>query len=364
MVDLQAQLRVIRPEIDQALGRVLDHAGFIGGREVRDFESAFAQYCGVDYGIGVASGTAALQLALEAADIGIGDEVITTPFTFFATAEAIVQAGATPVFADVDRETLNIDPLRVAEKVTARTKAIIPVHLFGRPADMGAIKKIADENGLLIIEDAAQAHGAVYMGEKAGAIGDIGCFSFYPSKNMGAFGDAGIVVCKDAELADRVRSLSNHGRSGRYVHSEVGWGHRLDAMQAAILGVKLNYVDRWNDGRREAAGRYDELFSGQSGVVPLPPPPGGVEHVYHAYVIKVADRDGLVADLAEHGVQTLIYYPTPLHMQPALERYGWRSGEFPESEAAANKVLSLPIYPEITGVQQQTVVDTVLSFYG
>ena len=229
---------------------------------------------------------------------------------------------------------------------------------------MDAIKKVASDHDLLIIEDSAQAHGAMYKNEKAGSIGDAGCFSFYPSKNLGAYGDAGMVVCSSAELADRIRSLANHGRSGRYVHSEVGWGYRLDALQAAILGVKLHYIDRWNDARRVAAGRYDDFFADQSDVVPLTPATDGIKHVNQAYVIRTANRDSLAAHLGERGVQTNIYYPTPLHLQPAFEKYGWQTGDFPESEAAASEVLSLPIYPEITTEQQERVVDAVLSFRG
>ena len=364
LVDLKAQMSSIKPEIDEAIQRVLSHTGFIGGKEVSDFELAFAEFCGVDYAVGVASGTAALQLVLEAADIGDGDEVITTPFTFFATGEAIAQAGATPVLVDIDSSTLNIDPAKIEEKITSRTKAIIPVHLYGRPAEMDAIRKIADENSLLVIEDSAQAHGASYKGQTAGSMGDAGCFSFYPSKNMGAYGDAGIVVCKNAELADRIRRLSNHGRSGKYEHSEIGWGYRLDALQAAILGVKLKYIDQWNEARRVAAARYDKLLSDQSNVVPIAAPVDGVEHVYHVYAVRSADRDALAVHLGEYGVQTVIHYPIPQHLQPAFAKYGWEVGDYPESESASDEVLSLPLYPEISQEQQERVVDAVLSFGG
>jgi dTDP-4-amino-4,6-dideoxygalactose transaminase len=364
LVDLKAQLRTIKPEIDEAVQRVLAHTGFIGGKEVSDFESAFADFCDSEFAVGVASGTAALQLVLESADIGVGDEVITTPFTFFATGEAIAQSGATPVLVDIDKSTLNIDPTLIAEKINSRTKAIMPVHLYGRPAEMDAIRKIADENSLLVIEDSAQAHGASYMGQRAGSMGDAACFSFYPSKNLGAYGDAGIVVCKNAELADKVRSLSNHGRSGKYEHSDIGWGYRLDALQAAILGVKLKYINGWNEARRVAAARYDDMLSVQSNVVPIAAPMDGVEHVYHVYAVRTANRDALAVHLGEHGVQTVVHYPIPQHLQPAFSKYGWKTGDYPESESAADEVLSIPLYPEITEDQQKRVVDTVLSFRG
>ncbi|HIQ06556.1 MAG TPA: DegT/DnrJ/EryC1/StrS family aminotransferase, partial [Anaerolineae bacterium] len=344
-------------EIDAAIQRVLDHTGFIMGKEVADFEKAFANYCQTEYAVGVASGTAALHLALLACGVGPGDEVITTPFTFFATGEAISQTGAKPVFVDIDPVTYNIDPSRIEAAITPRTKAIIPVHLYGQPADMDPILEIAQEHGVKVIEDAAQAHGAEYHGRRAGSIGDLACFSFYPSKNLGCYGDGGAVVGSDVALIEQVRLLRDHGRTSKYEHAELGWGYRLDAMQAAILGAKLPHLDAWNDARRAAAYRYNELLAGMDVVTPREL--NGVCAVYHCYVIRTPHRDEVVVRLRSQGIGAGIHYPIPLHLQPAYEHLGHQLGDFPVSEACSQEVLTLPLFPEITEEQQARVVDAI-----
>jgi len=362
LVDLKAQYRSIKPEIDAAIQRVLDHCGFILGREVEAFEKAFAAYCGTDWAAGVASGTAALHLSLLACGVGPGDEVITTPFTFFATGEAISQTGARPVFVDIDPLTYNVDPTRIEAAITPRTKVIVPVHLYGQPAEMDPILDIARRYGLRVIEDAAQAHGAEYRGRRVGSMGDLACFSFYPSKNLGCYGDGGMVVGNDPELMDRVYRLRDHGRISKYEHGEPGWGYRLDALQAAILGAKLPHLDDWNDARRAHAARYNELLSDTEVVTPTEAE--HVKHIYHCYVIRSPRRDALVEYLKSEGVGVVIHYPLPLHLQPAYRSLGYRPGDFPISEACAREVLSLPMYPELTDEQQQRVVEAVKAFVG
>ena len=359
LVDLKAQYASIKEDVDAAIQRVLDNATFILGPEVRDFEGAFARHVGSTEAVGVASGTAALQLALLACGVGPGDQVITTPFTFFATAEAIWQAGATPVFADICPDTYNIDPEKIEAAVTTRTRAIIPVHLFGHPADMAPIGQIARRHGLRIIEDACQAHAAEYHGRRCGTIGDLACFSFFPSKNLGAYGDGGMVVGSDRDLIDRVRRLRDHGRTGKYEHVEMGWGHRLDGLQAAILGAKLPHLDEWTEQRRAAARRYDALFAGAEVVPPVERPHN--RHVYHCYVIRTPRRDGLLATLAAQGIEAGVHYPTPLHLQPALRGLGLLPGSYPVAEEASRQVLSLPMYAEITPEQQARVAEAVKS---
>lgn len=358
LVDLAAEHRALAPEIEAAIARVIHSSRFIGGPEVQRFEADFAAYCECTYAVGVASGTAAIELTLRGLGIGPGDEVITTPFTFFATAEAILQTGATVVFADIDPGTYNLDSAAVAQVVTPRTRAIVPVHLYGRPADLDGLRTVADAHGLAIVEDAAQAHGARYRGQRAGSMGAAGCFSFFPSKNLGALGDAGAVVTNDETLAERVRSLRDHGRSSKYVHQEMGFGHRLDALHAAVLSAKLPHLDRNNERRRELAARYNDLLAGAD--LALPAADNGTEPVYHLYVVRTARRDALIEGLRAARIETGVHYPLPLHLQPALHGMNKKRGSFPVSEAAADTVLSLPLYPEMTEGQQNRVVAALL----
>lgn len=357
LVDLKAQYETIRPTIDAAITRVIENTAFIMGKEVSDFEQAFADYCGVKHALGVSSGTSALFLTLAGYGIGPGDEVITTPFTFFATGEAISQTGARPVFVDIDPVTYNIDPARIEAALTPYTRAIMPVHLFGQPADMAAIDAIAKRRQLLVIEDAAQAHGSRYKGKRAGSLGDAACFSFYPSKNLGCYGDGGAVLTDDDHLAARVRSLRDHGRTTKYEHAELGYGHRLDGIQAAILSAKLPHLDEWNAGRRRLAARYDELLAD----LPLVTPRhlAETEPVYHCYVIRTARRDELLKALQTAGIGAGVHYPIPLHLQPAYRHLELEPGSFPISEQAAGNVLTLPLYAEMTDEQQDEVVATI-----
>ncbi len=362
LVDLKAQYAGIKPEMDVAIQRVLSHCGFIMGPEVKAFEEAFAVYCGTEQAVGVASGTAALHLSLLACSLGPGDEVITTPFTFFASGEAISQTGARPVFVDIDPLTYNIDPAQIEAAITPRTKAIMPVHLYGQPAEMDPILDVAHRHDLLVIEDAAQAHGAEYRGRRAGSGGDLACFSFYPSKNLGCYGDGGMIVGSDPELLARVRKLRDHGRISKYEHDELGWGYRLDALQAAILGVKLRHLDDWNEARRAHAVRYNELFADAE--VIRPTVLDHVKHTYHCYVIRTPRRDELVEHLKAEGIGVVIHYPLPLHLQPAYKDLGHQLGDFPVSEACAEEIVSLPMYPDLTDEQQQRVADVVKAFVG
>lgn len=362
LVDLAAQHRALAPEIESAIARVISSSRFIGGPEVQRFEADFAAYCERRFAVGVASGTAAIELTLRALDVGRGDEVITTPFTFFATAEAVLQAGATLVFADIDPITYNLDPNSVERAVTARTRAILPVHLYGRPADLDGLRAVADSRQLVVIEDAAQAHGARYRGQRAGSLGAAGCFSFFPSKNLGALGDAGAVVTNDETLAARLRSLRDHGRSSKYLHQEVGFGQRLDALHAAVLSAKLRHLDRNNARRRELAARYNDLLTGTDLV--LPAGDNGIESVYHLYVVRTAQRQALIDGLKSAGVESGVHYPAPLHLQPALGAMNLTRGAFPVSEAAADTVLSLPLYPEMTEAQQDHVVGALRRLIG
>ena len=353
MVDLKAQYSAIKPEIDAAIQRVVNNTSFIMGPEVTQFEQAFSQVSGACYNVGVASGTAALHLALLACDVGRGDEVITSPFTFFATGEAISQTGATPVFVDIETDTYNLDPALVERAITPRTKAIIPVHLYGQVAEMNEILDIARRYNLRVIEDAAQAHAAEYRGRRAGSLGDLSCFSFYPSKNLGCYGDGGLVAGNDEELIKRVRKLRDHGRMSKYEHDELGWGYRLDAMQAAILGAKLPHLEAWTEARRSHAAHYNELLAGSDIVTPIARPYN--RHVYHCYVVRTPRRDELAA---------VIHYPLPLHLQPAYRDLGHRAGSLPVSEACSQQVISLPMYPELTDAQIERVTTTVKSFVG
>jgi len=348
-VDLKAQYVAIKDEVDPAIQGVIDNTSFIMGENVKAFESEFARFCDARFAMGVSSGTDALHLALLACGIGPGDEVITAVNTFIATAEAISHCGARPVFVDIKPDTYNIDPEQIEAKISSRTKALLPVHLYGQPADMDPIMAIARKHNLKVVEDCAQAHGALYKGKKVGTIGDAGCFSFFPGKNLGAYGDGGAVVTNDDAIAGKVRLLRNHGREAKYEHLIEGYCDRLDALQAAILSVKLRKLEGWNQKRREAAKLYDELL-GSDGIV-TPAEADGVRPVYHLYVVRVKDRDGLQKDLKEKGIATGVHYPVPLHLQPAYRHLGYVQGDFPVAEGAAQEILSLPIFPEINNAQ-------------
>jgi dTDP-4-amino-4,6-dideoxygalactose transaminase len=366
LLDLKAQYASIREEVRAAIDRVCDAQGFILGPEVTALEKEIAAYCGAEFAVGVSSGTDALLVALMAAGVGAGDEVITTPHTFFATAGTIARLGATPVFADIDPATFNIDPKAVLDRVTPRTKAILPVHLFGRCAEMDRIIAIARDHGLSVIEDAAQAIGAKdEAGRQAGTMGDCGCFSFFPSKNLGAFGDGGMVVTNDAQLAEKLMVLRVHGSKPKYYHTMVGGNFRLDALQAAILRVKLKYLDQWTAQRRQNAARYRRFFAeaGPSTSERLVCPDDVAGHIYNQFVIHCSDRDALREFLKSHDVGTEVYYPVPLHLQDCFGPLGYRNGDFPHSEAAARESLAIPVFPEITETQQRYVVDTIATFF-
>lgn len=349
LVDLHAQYQSIKQEIDAAIARVLESGQFVLGEEVTALEEEFAAYCGARYGIAVNSGTSALHLALLAAGIGPGDEVITVPFTFVATVAAICYTGARPVFVDIEPHTYTMDVAQLAGAVTKRTKAILPVHLYGQPAAMGPILEVAGPYGLQVIEDAAQAHGAEYKGRRVGGIGDLGCFSFYPSKNLGAYGEGGMVVTNNADYARTIHMLRDWGQEGRYFHALKGYNYRLEGIQGAILRVKLRHLEAWTEVRRAHAARYDQLLAGAGLQTPAAMSYG--RHVYHIYAVRVAQRDALQRALHTRGVQTGIHYPLPVHLQEAYADLGYRSGDFPHSEQAAREVLSLPMYTEMTDEQ-------------
>ena len=356
-VDLQAQYRAIKPEIDEAVLSVLERAQFVLGRDVAEFEELFGSYCGSSHAIGSSSGTSALHLALVAAGIGPGDEVITTPHTFIASVAAIDYCGATPVFVDIDPESFTIDPAGIEAAITERTSAILPVHLYGQMADMDAITAIADRFGLLVIEDAAQAHGAEYRGRRAGSFGHAGCFSFYPGKNLGAYGEGGAVTTGDDAFAARVRTLRDWGAEQKYHHDLKGFNYRLEGIQGAVLRVKMRHIERWTEARRAAAARYDEGLADCCVRTPVQSP--NRRHVYHVYAVRTVDRAGLQEHLTAHGVATGIHYPIPVHLQGAFAELGHGPGDFPEVEAAADQVLSLPMFPEITVEQQAHVIDAI-----
>jgi dTDP-4-amino-4,6-dideoxygalactose transaminase len=348
-IDFKAQYQVIKDEVAGAIRGVIESARFVGGEALVSFERDFAAYCESRHARGMASGTDALHLALRALGISHGDEVITTANTFIATAAAIVATGARPVFVDIDPHTYTIDPKLIEGALTDRTKAIIPVHLFGQPADMRPIRKIARRRGLYIVEDAAQAHGAEYQGTRVGSLGDVGCFSFYPGKNLGAYGDGGAITTDNDAIVERIERLRDHGRTTKYCHAEVGFNSRLDALQAAILRVKLRYLDQWNANRRRAAAWYAAELTGSG--IRMPFVRTGSTHVYHLYVIEWNERDALQVQLETSGVSTGIHYPLPLHLQPAFAYLGYRQGDLPHCEAAAAHLLSLPMFPELTREQ-------------
>jgi dTDP-4-amino-4,6-dideoxygalactose transaminase len=357
LVDLKAQYLAIRPEIDAAIQRVLDNCSFVLGREVASFERAFADYVGAKGAVGVASGTAALHLGLLACGVGLGDEVITTAHTFIATAEAISHTGARPVFVDVDPQTYNIDPEKVEEAITPRTKAVLPVHLYGHPADMESLLSIARRHNLWLIEDAAQAHGAEYKGRRCGSMGHLACFSFYPGKNLGAYGDAGAVTGNDEALVARVRKLRDHGRTKKYEHEEIGYGERLDTLQAVILMAKLLYLEAWTEARRAHARLYNELLADYKVITPYESPE--VRHVYHLYVTRTEHRDEILHHLNSRGIGVGMHYPIPVHRQPAYASKGYGAVSLPNTERISGEIISLPMYPELTEEQIAYVVETL-----
>ncbi|MFN2454869.1 MAG: DegT/DnrJ/EryC1/StrS family aminotransferase [Pyrinomonadaceae bacterium] len=352
-VNLHIQYQSIKEEIDAGIARVLANSSFVLGREVEAFEAAFAEYVGAKFCIGVNSGTAAIQLALMAAGIGAGDEVIVPANSFFATAEAVSTAGATPVFVDADPVSYTIDVAQAKAAITPRTRAIMPVHLYGQAADLDPLLEIAEHHNLLIVEDAAQAHGAQYKGRRVGALGHAGCFSFYPGKNLGAYGEGGAVVTNDESIARRVRLLREHGSQRKYVHEIIGYNFRLEGIQGAVLGVKLRHLDQWNTLRRVHAAHYNELLGGTNLVLPHEMP--YARHIYHLYVVQTEARDQLQKELTAAGVQTGIHYPLPIHLQPAYASRQHKAGDFPQSEQQAARVLSLPMFPELTREQIETV---------
>lgn len=367
IIDLKRQYQVLKPEIDFVVKAVLESGSFILGENVRSLEEAVAGFCGVKFAVGVASGTDALELALRALGIKEGDEVITTPFTFIATVEAICGVGARPVFADIDQLTLNLNPERVRSKVTKKSRAVIPVHLYGCPAEMEVFTAIAAEYGLKIIEDCAQSLGSELKGKKSGSFGDCGCLSFFPTKNLGCCGDGGMVLTNSRDIADNLMMLRSHGSRERYRHVVTGYNSRLDEIQAAILKVKFKYLDEWNNARRRHAEKYNQMLSGLSarGCVILPVEPGGMKHTYCLYTIRVraGKRDGLTDFLKAKGVQIAVHYPVPLHLQDVYSGFGYKKGDFPDSELAASEVLSLPLYPEITSAEIEYVCEAISEFF-
>ncbi len=366
-LDLKAQYETIKVEIHEALERVLDKTAFAGGPFVAQFEKEFAAFCGAGQAVGVGNGTDALWMALLALGVGPGDEVITQSDTFIATAEAISYCGATPIFVDVDEKSYNLDPNRLDDYLSTRytrhptpdnLKGIIPVHLFGQMADMDPIMEIARKYGLFVVEDASQAHGALYKGKPAGSIGDAGCFSFYPGKNLGAYGEAGAVVTNNVALADKMRMLRDHGSSKKYYHQVVGWNARMDGFQGAVLSVKLKYLSQWNEARRKNAAIYNDLFAGLDKVI-APTEMAYAKHVYHVYALRVKDRDRLIGALGEKGIGTNIHYPVPVHLQNAYEFLGIKPGAYPVAEKCASEFISLPMFAELTEEQIRYVADEV-----
>ena len=377
LLDLKAQYGAIKAELDDAVARVMESQLFILGPQVRECEEAIARYCGCAHGVGVSSGTDALLICLMAEGIGPGDEIITTPFTFFATAGSIARVGARPVFVDIDPVSYNLDVAQIEAKVTPRTRAIIPVHLYGQMADMDAVMQVAKQHGLIVIEDAAQAIGAEHRGRRAGSVGHYGCFSFFPSKNLGGAGDGGMVVTQDSQRAEKLACLRAHGAEPKYYHQVIGGNFRLDSLQAAVVSVKLQHLDSWTAGRQRNAERYNQLLA-ETGLPiadtaayaskPSPPPclyvPKVVtdRHIFNQYVIRTGRRDELKAALQEKGVGTEIYYPVPLHLQECFAYLGYKAGEFPESECAARETLALPIYPQLSEPQARHVAQSIAEF--
>jgi len=360
LVDLKRQYLSIKKEIDGAIQEIIDKSAFIMGENVQEFENEFAEFCGVKYGVGTSSGTTALHLALVVCGIKQGDEVITVPYTFIATTESISHTGAKVVFVDIEDRSYTIDTKEIEQAITERTKAIIPVHLFGHPADMDKIMSIAKKYNLIVIEDACQAHGAEYKGKKVGSLGDIACFSFYPGKNLGAYGDAGMAVTSNRELAEKMRLLRDHGRAEKYYHRIEGYNYRLDAIQAAVLRVKLRHLEEWTEKRRRNAKLYNELLKGSGVRTPLEME--YAKHVYHLYVIRTEKREELYLKLKQSRISAAIHYPLPLHLQEAYRYLGWKKGDFPVSEACSRELLSLPMFPELTQEEIKEIVHTVRKF--
>ncbi len=367
LLDLKPQYEQIRAEVEPVVLDICQSQAFIMGPKVQECEAAVAAYCRSSFGVGMSSGSDALIVALMAEGIGAGDEVITTPYTFFATVGAIARVGAKTVFVDIDPVTFNIDGARLEAAVTPRTKAIIPVHLYGQMADMDAVMAVARAHKLVVIEDAAQAIGAEWKGRRAGSIGDYGCFSFFPSKNLGCFGDGGLVTVQDAAKARKVVILRNHGMEPKYFHHEVGGNFRLDALQAAVVTIKLKYLDGWTAARQANAARYETLFAQTSlvknGKVILPAVKTN-RHIYNQFILRAERRDGLLAHLRSRDIGTEIYYPMPLHLQKCFRSLGHREGDFPKSEKASKETLALPIYPDLTAEMAQWVVGSIAEFYG
>ena len=362
ILDLKAQYQAIREEMDAAVLGVLESGHFVLGPNVKALEQEVAHFCGCDYGVGMASGTDALRLAMDALEIGPGDEVITTPFTFIASANTISRAGARPVFVDIEPDTYNLSPAKVEAAITGRTKAILPVHLYGQLVDMDALMELAVRYHLPVLEDSAQAIGATYRDQAACSFGMIGCLSFYPTKNLGAYGDAGMAVTCNPDMAQKLDVLRRHGGRVKYYHERVGYNSRLDEIQAAVLRVKLRHLKDWTAARRRVAARYNELLAGLPVTTPQERP--HMRHVYHQYTIRAPRRDALKAFLQDQGISTMIYYPLPLHLQEMYAGLGQGEGSFPEAERAAQEVLSLPIYPELTESQIVQVANAVSRFYG
>lgn len=361
--DLPAQIRALRPELDAAIARTLDACSFCLGPEVASFERDFAVFAGAAHCVGFNSGTSALHVAMRLLDLGPGDEVITTPYTFVATSWAIAYVGARPVYVDIDEQTMNLDPRRLERAITARTKAVLPVHLYGHPFDIDPILAICRRHGLPLIEDAAQAHGARYRGRPVGTFGEMAAFSFYPSKNLGACGEGGALVTNRADFAGRARSLREHGSSVRYHHDEVGYNYRMEGIQGAVLGVKLKHLPAWNAARRRIAGRYHELLApAAASGLRLPHEAAGAESVYHLYVVRHPARDRLREHLAARGIGTALHYPLPLHLQKCFAHLGHKTGDFPVAERAARECLSLPIYPELGNEQMEHVAAAIREF--
>lgn len=362
LMDLREQYNGLKEELHTALEQVMENGQYILGPEVKSLESKVAEYCQCKYGIGVANGTDALVIVLKALGIGEGDEVITTPFTFFASAECISQVGAKPVFIDIDPKTYCMDVSLLEERINERTKAIIPVHIFGQTVDMEPLLKLASKYNLKVVEDACQAIGSTYQGKPAGSMGDAACFSFFPTKNLGGYGDGGMIVTSDEALAKRIRILRHHGSVKKYHHQEIGYNSRLDEMQAAILGVKFPHLESWNEARREKASIYAEAFKELP--LDLPYRAKDYKHIYHLYVIACDRRDELMDYLNGKGIAAGVYYPVPLHLQPVYKNLGYKAGDFPHSERACERVLAIPMYPELDRDKQEYVIEAVKSFFG
>lgn len=357
-LNLRAAHDLLRGELNEAIKEVIDSSAFAGGKYVTAFEEDFAPFCGAKYAIGVGNGTDALWLILLALGVGAGDEVITTPSTFMATAEAISYCGATPVFVDIEETTYNLDPQKLEKAITKKTKAILPVHLFGQPADMDPIMEIANKHGIPVVEDACQAHGAEYKGKRAGSLGVAAAFSMYPGKNLGALGEAGAITTNDAKLRETMMTLRDHGQSKKYYHTMIGWNARMDGIQGAALKIKLKHLNKWNESRRKHADRYRELLGSEPGLA-LPKAPKDRTHVYHIFAVRVKERDRRIKMLADRGISCGIHYPIPVHLQDAYKSLGMGRGSFPLAERCADEFLSLPMFPELTDEQLQAVATEV-----